>query len=229
MKIPKDKTAILIFANSAAKEALEKPFFKSKEVFYELNKQILRKVKNTGIPYFWISEKEQIGYSFGERYINAIEFVFKQGFENVIAIGNDSPELQSKDLIAAKAKLDQDNIILGPSKDGGYYLLGIQKNHFNQNFFLSLPWQTSKLRNDLVSYFSSKKIKITFLKSLDDIDSVPDIKNWIAGYRNINFKLKKLFLQILFTPRKVFKNYISIYSLLISENFFNKGSPSSVF
>ncbi len=223
------QTAILIFANSAEKEALEKPFFKSRELFLELNRQVLLKVENSGIPYFWISEKEQIGRSFGERYINAIQSVFEKGYENVIAIGNDSPELQSKDLIAAKAKLDQDNIILGPSKDGGYYLLGIQKKHFNHNFFLSLAWQTSKLRNDLVSYFSSKKIKIAFLKSLDDIDSVPDIKNLIAGYKKINFKLKKLFLQILFTPRKIFKKYISVRSILISENFFNKGSPLSVF
>jgi len=219
------QTVILIFANSAEKEALEKPFFKSHELFLELNRQVLQKVENSGIPYFWISEKEQIGCSFGERYINAIQSVFEKGYENVIAIGNDSPELQSKDLITTAKKLQQKKIVLGPSKDGGYYLLGIQKNHFNHTFFLSLPWQTTTLRNQLTSYFSSKKIEINYLKLLEDIDTIPDIKNLIAGYKKLNARLKKLLLQILYTPKKVFIKCIVVPIILFSEILLNKGSP----
>ena len=81
-----NKTAILIFANSAAKEVERKEFL-STEIFSALNKQTLKKAKKSKLPYFVVSEKEQIGISFGERFTNAIDLIFKKGFDNVIYSG----------------------------------------------------------------------------------------------------------------------------------------------
>ena len=96
-----NQTAILIFANSAEFEAIQKPFQSSQLLFDALNLQTLKVVKKTGIPYFLSSEKNQTGNSFGERFTNAIQSVYDKGFENVITIGNDTPHLQSQHILKA--------------------------------------------------------------------------------------------------------------------------------
>ena len=88
-----DKTAILIFANSAQKEAALKPFQSSKALYHLLNTKTIATAKKAGLPFFHYSESEQVGYSFGERFTSAITSVFNKGFENIIVIGNDTPHL----------------------------------------------------------------------------------------------------------------------------------------
>jgi len=107
------KIAILIFANSAEYEAKQKPFQSSEVLFDVLNAQILKVVKNTGLPYFLSSEKNQIGATFGERFTNAIESIYNRGFEAVVTIGNDTPHLQTKHILTAVHQLKQNDIVLG--------------------------------------------------------------------------------------------------------------------
>ena len=135
-----DKTAILIFANSAQKEAVLKPFKSSKALYHLLNTKTIATAKKTGLPFFHYSESEQVGYSFGERFTNAITSVFNKGFENIIVIGNDTPHLTKKHLLKAEENLKQQHCVLGPSKDGGFYSMGLRKSHFNIGSFLKLPW-----------------------------------------------------------------------------------------
>ena len=223
MKI--EKTAILIFANSAHQEAVNKPFCKSSALFDLLNKETIQKVKRSGLPYFLFSEEEQIGETFGERYTNAIQFVYDQGFENVITIGNDTPQLQTSQLIETARKLEDTPIILGPSKDGGYYMMGLNKSQFNFESFLNLPWQTSQLTKHISRLLAVQKIKIVFLKMLTDIDSISYIELVLNGFRNIGYTLKKILLSLFSSE----KNTISFSPLFFQntskENHFNKGSP----
>ena len=73
------KTAILIFANSAKEEANANPL--QIVLFFEtLTNETINKVKQTGLPYFHFTEKQQIGNSFGARFTNAIQSVFDKGF-----------------------------------------------------------------------------------------------------------------------------------------------------
>lgn len=219
------KTAILIFANSAQKEAVNKPFSKSSALFNELNKQTLLKVKRSGLPYFLFSEEEQTGATFGERYTSAIQFVYDQGFENVITVGNDTPQLQTSQLKETAQKLEKNPIILGPSKDGGYYMMGLNKSQFNSETFLKLPWQTSKLTEHILRLLTTQEIKIVFLKMLADIDAISDIKNVLEGFRNIGFTLKKILLS-LFASEIITILYSPFFFQNTSKEInFNKGSP----
>lgn len=219
------KTAILIFANSAQQEAVNKPFRKSSAIFDVLNKQTLQKVKRSKLPYFLISEEEQKGETFGERYTNAIQFVYDQGFENVITVGNDTPQLQTSQLIETAKKLEENPIILGPSKDGGYYMMGLNKSQFNLETFLNLPWQTSQLTKRISRLLSARKIKIVFLKMLADIDNISDAKSVLNDFRNISAKLKKILLS-LFSSEKIIISYSPFFFQNSSEEInYNKGSP----
>jgi len=166
------KIAILIFANSAEYEAKQKPFQSSEVLFDVLNAQILKVVKNTGLPYFLSSEKNQIGATFGERFTNAIESIYNRGFEAVVTIGNDTPHLQTKHILTAVHQLKQNDIVLGPSKDGGFYLMGLKQSYFNNETFLKLPWQTSRLQRSISRLVSSNHINLSYLETLSDIDSI---------------------------------------------------------
>ncbi|GHC47404.1 TIGR04282 family arsenosugar biosynthesis glycosyltransferase [Ulvibacter litoralis] len=219
------KTAILIFAQSAQREGTLKPFKQSVVLFEELNKQTLRKVEKSGLPYFLFSEKEQVGNTFAKRYTNAIEAIYQKGFENIITIGNDTPHLQTKQLTETAKTLEQNPIVLGPSTDGGYYLMGLKKSHFNPSDFLKLPWGTSSLTRVISKLFSAKKTRIVFLKVLQDIDAVSDIKKILNSFKYIAVSLIKLLHSILSSEKTVLTKNSLFLENLLHQSYFNKGSP----
>mgnify|MGYP001036233163 CR=1 FL=1 len=220
----KNNTALLVFANSAQKDAERKSFLSS-DVFSALNQQTLKTVKKSGITFFHFSEKNQVGHSFGERFSNAIEAVFNKGFSNVITIGNDTPHLKSHHLVAALHQLEKNDLVLGPSKDGGFYLMGIKKALFNKETFLKLPWQTSRLQKCITSISATKKLQISFLELLNDIDSKEDIKKIIHSFKAIPTSILKLLFVFFRIEKKQFIHKKTAYQTVLFSQYFNKGSP----
>lgn len=222
------KTAIVIFAHSAEYEATVKPFQYSKEVFESLNKRTLQIVKTTNLPYFVFTEKEQVGVTFGERFTNAVQSVYDLNYDSVLVIGNDTPHLTSNQLNKANKKLSTSDIVLGSSIDGGFYLLGIKREHFNANIFLKLPWQSQSLNGALTKLFKVKAIKVSYLEKLRDIDSIHDIEKLFNSFKTVYSNLFQLFL-IIISKIKTTYSSIKITSLfLFQSNFYNKGSPISI-
>lgn len=219
------KTAILIFAHSAEYEATVKPFLYSKEVFQSLNQRTLEVAKNTKLPYFLVTEREQVGANFGERFTNAMQSVYDLGYESLIVIGNDTPQLTTSQLNNAHSKLVQNEIVLGTSQDGGFYLLGIRKEHFTAETFLKLPWQKQNLNKEIIQLFTAHSVNIFFLKKLLDIDNHQDIQKIVNFFRKVYGCLFRLILQI--TYRKIFYSvtFPALFPTLNLTNTYNKGSP----
>src|SRR6056297_789575 len=218
-------TAILIFANSAHTELAHKPIPKGEGLFEVLTKETLQKVQATGLPFFHISDKEQKGSSFGERFTNAIQEVFQNGFENIITIGNDTPQLQTAHLLKANAALNEGKTVLGPSLDGGFYLMGIHKSNFDQKTFEKLPWQHCSLFNRITFLLKLTKSNLYKLPILSDIDTLTDVKR-LASYRksisSAVLQLLALFLQ----PVKELQTILSsLFSAILLTQQYNKGSP----
>jgi len=221
----RSKTAILIFANSAEKEIISKSF-SDKSLFETLNTQTLNIAKKTGLAYFLFSEKQQIGNSFGERFTNAIQSVYDKGFDTVITIGNDTPHLTSKHILKTVEKLKQHTVVLGPSTDGGFYLMGLNKSQFKKELFLKLPWQTSKLSRSITKLTSSNKLAISYLEVLTDIDTASDIKLVIDSYKTLSKAIYRLLLQSLSIVKKVISYHcINLENFILNPQF-NKGSPA---
>ncbi|MEZ4859093.1 MAG: DUF2064 domain-containing protein [Flavobacteriaceae bacterium] len=222
----KRNTAILIFAQTALKESRKKGFKNSELLFEELNKQIIKKAAKSGLPYFHFSEKEQIGETFGERYTHAIEHIFSKGYENVITIGNDSPQLTTSHLIETAKFLENGNqLALGPSIDGGYYLMGISKARFNKHLFLNLPWQTSKIRSSILKVLSLKEEDVILFDALQDIDVFADIKRFSRFSKNLSKKILYILYAILFSKKEEGIYQISFFLRTTTDSLFNKGSP----
>jgi glycosyltransferase A (GT-A) superfamily protein (DUF2064 family) len=221
-----NNTAILIFANSAEFEAIQKPFKSSEVLFDALNSHTLNIVKKTGLSYFLSSEKNQTGDSFGERFTNAIQSVYNKGFETVITIGNDTPQLKTNHILRAVHYLQQNDIVLGPSKDGGFYLMGLKQSYFNSETFLKLPWQTSKLRRSISRLVISKHIKLSYLEILSDIDTIRDTETIIDSFRGIPRHIKQLLLPYISVEKKITNSLFSSIETSIQALLFNKGSPA---
>lgn len=219
------KTAILIFAHTAEYEAKVKPFQYSKEVFESLNQRTLELVKKTNLPYFVVTEKEQIGSTFGERFTHAIESVYDLNYDSVIVIGNDTPHLTANQLTSANRKLSTSDIVFGSSIDGGFYLLGIKREHFDANLFLKLPWQSQILNAALTKYFKVNAIKVAYLEKLRDIDSLHDIKKLFNSFKTVYGNLFQLFLIIFSKIKKTIYEIEVSPVFLFQSNFYNKGSP----
>nr|WP_321226942.1 DUF2064 domain-containing protein [uncultured Psychroserpens sp.] len=220
-----NKTAILIFANSAKFEATQKPFQSSEALFNALNRHTVKIVEKSGLPYFLSSEKNQIGSSFGERFTNAIQSVYDKGYENVVTIGNDTPHLQTNHILKAVHQLQQNDIVLGPSKDGGFYLMGLKKSHFNVETFLKLPWQTSALSRNISRLTSSQNINLSYLETLSDIDTISDAKTIIDSFRSISKYIKQLLQQYISVEKKIISSLFSSIETSTQTLLFNKGSP----
>ncbi|WP_298898290.1 DUF2064 domain-containing protein [uncultured Psychroserpens sp.] len=223
-----NKTAILIFANTAKFEAAQKQFQSSEVLFDALNTQTLKIVERAGLPYFHSSEKNQVGSTFGERFTNAIQSVYEKGFDAIITIGNDTPHLQTKHILKAVQQLEQNDVVLGPSKDGGFYLMGLKQSNFNVETFLKLPWQTSGLNRSISRLIRSKKVNLYYLETLSDIDKTSDIKAVMSRFERISNDLKQLLKAYISIEKRIYYTSINLVSILSKDTYFNKGSPSLV-
>lgn len=225
LKLQHTKTAILIFSLSQEAENLRKPFLQKKDTVSKLNALIKEKVCSLGVDYFHYTEKEQKGNNFGERYVNTVSEIFNKGYNHVITVGNDTLGLEKKHLRAAIKSVENNEIPIGPSYDGGFYLLGLHKDQFNKESFLSLPWESSILYKELQSLLSEKEITTTPLPYLYDLDEELDINKNIKSLSFLKIKALKLLqnLQVLILREcKSILQKVKTTSLNLP---YNKGSP----
>jgi len=215
--------AILIFANSSSKETKRKNLFQEGDFFDYLNKKIIQKAKKTSFDVVLFDETSQKGNTFGERFTNAVETTFTKGYQKVIAIGNDSPDLKVNHLKETFTKLENQQSVLGPSLDGGAYLIALDKNLFNKQQFLELPWQTNLLFTALRKLLA-QSTKVTQLPYLKDIDNLNDLKTFLFRF-NTSKELQLIIKSITPSLSKTFYYLHPILTIGFTTNLFNKGSP----
>ncbi|MGB1042489.1 MAG: DUF2064 domain-containing protein [Tenacibaculum sp.] len=220
------QTAILIFAFSAKKEASQKVFNKSEALFKTLNEKTIAKAKKTGVDVIVSTEVQQIGCTFGERFSNAIQAVFNKGYQQVITIGNDSPNLKTQQLLTALNNLQKGIVTLGPTLDGGTYLIAFNKHQFYPSVFKNISWKTSKVITELKEYFKTQKAKTKQLVYLTDVDTQKDLF-FLAkkSTKRLSF-LSNFIIDIAITTTVVYHNLYTSKKHI--HCYYNKGSPSLI-
>lgn len=176
-------TALILFTRAAEEEAQYKNILPShaypqqKTVFEYLNQSAEAVLAATGLPYFVISAQEQSGNHFGERLYDALEKVFRQGFAQVLVIGNDCPQLKPADITQATQLFTRHEVILGPCTNGGIYLLGITYRQFKTVPHLNhIPWHTGRVFANLKSYFENKTVPVACLARYADVNNKQDLQ-----------------------------------------------------
>lgn len=218
-------TAVLIFANSSKEEIRSKHLQRGEMLFDSLNNSVIRKVKQSKLTYFHISEKQQCGASFGERFTNALQSIFDKGFDKIIAIGNDTPHLQTAHIKTAAEALIKGNTVVGPSLDGGFYLVGIHKCDFNKEKFTKLPWQKITLLKSLLENLKENQSAVIQLPVFRDIDDMRDLLSLVGYIKTISISLQKLFAICIAVKQQFYVLQDNFYISQLSQNPYNKGSP----
>jgi len=218
-------TAILIFANTPTEEVKRKNIVNGHDLFEHLNNKTYLEAKKTDLDVILYSEELQKGDSFGERFSNAIAYAFSKGYKHIISIGNDSPDLKAKHLTIASENLQQNILTLGPSLDGGTYLIAIAKEQFNKQDFAKLPWQTPKLLASLQNYLKHKDTIVQQLERLKDVDTTTDLHYFLYRFKNSNALLKEIIFTIISSLKRIPFFHFYAYKTQFFTTHYNKGSP----
>jgi uncharacterized protein len=123
----------------------------------------------------------QMGDGLGERLKKAFETVFSLGFESVAAIGTDSPDLPLSHLQEPFRLLEEEgaDVVFGPAADGGYYLVAFRS--FCPGLFRDIPWSTNRVLEKSMEAAASLGLKVACLPVWHDMDTVEDLKRFLAS------------------------------------------------
>ena len=116
----------------------------------------------------------------GERIEHAISGAFQRGARTVLCIGGDCPSLHPQHLEEADEQLrsGQSDLVLGPSPDGGYYLIGLREAH--PQLFKHIRWSSVHTMDDTLRNAKSIGLRTHSLEAMNDIDTIDDLLAAIA-------------------------------------------------
>jgi rSAM/selenodomain-associated transferase 1 len=114
----------------------------------------------------------QEGSDLGARMYNAFKQGFRDNYKNIVLIGSDLWDLDQLIVEKSFQALENYEFVLGPTYDGGYYLIGM--NQLQQEVFLNIKWSSKTVFKDTMRHV--KKIPHHILSTLNDIDTFEDLK-----------------------------------------------------
>ena len=139
-----------------------------------------RWTRELGIKKFNLQGNGCLGEKMKRQIMLNKKFCTQKKIKNIIFIGTDLPDLCQLDLLNTIKELKQNDLILGPSNDGGYWLIGLSANVISKHLylpFINIGWGKENVLKNTVDNFSSTKLKYKFLDKKIDIDTIIDIEN----------------------------------------------------
>ena len=189
-----NKNLILVFVRNPelgkvktrlAKTIGDKDALKIYTILLQHTESVLHKVSSDKVVYYseeiqsndlWdnalYQKKLQKGADLGARMQNAFETAFKDTYEKVVIVGSDLFDLNPNHIKEAFTALENHEVVLGPSLDGGYYLLGMKKMH--PAVFKNKQWGTDSVLESTLKNLNQQNVKL--LEALNDIDTFEDLK-----------------------------------------------------
>lgn len=126
----------------------------------------------------------QRGPDLGSRLANTFAQLFAQGYGAAMAIDSDTPTLpplylqQAIDLIATPGV----DLVLGPSEDGGYYLIGLRKLY--RDLFEDMAWSTAEVMPETIRRAETQGLRVACLPTWFDIDTADDLERLQASLQS---------------------------------------------
>jgi rSAM/selenodomain-associated transferase 1 len=158
-------------------------------------KDTIEKVNRLGIPFFiYYTPKNkkddfvrllpdnftlmpQFGNDLGKKIYHGFNTAFKMDYTSAIALASDVPDLPPSFLVESVNKLKHFDSVMGPSFDGGYYLIGLKKNEACQNLFQGIKWSTESVYTETMKKIQKRKISCYQLTPWRDIDLIEDLEH----------------------------------------------------
>lgn len=114
----------------------------------------------------------------GERMIHAFDMTFEQGAQHVIIIGSDVPTLPDAFVHAAVDDVRETDCVIGPTLDGGYYLIGINQKAWPRarELFKGVDWSTDSVLRATVANAGTAQVELRILPGWYDVDNIDDLR-----------------------------------------------------
>jgi len=128
----------------------------------------------------WLPEEQfvlQQGSDVGARMDNAVRVLLDRGAEKVVLTGADIPDLSGRIIESAFQELTRADIVIGPARDGGYYLIGMKSPH--PEIFRNIPWSTPRVLEDTLMELRRLRLSVTLIERLSDMDTVEDLQHFL--------------------------------------------------
>lgn len=191
-------TAVLLFSLPTALAAARKGFAgpqadRNRAFWGTLHQLTTAKVNAAGLPCIRsgsVVPAPDYSASFGEQLQTAVSATLALGYEHVLVIGNDCPDLRVSDLRTAASALLQGRLPVGYDQRGGVFLFALDRRFLSVGStsetasFQALPWQTSQLGLALTQYLDLSFGQVVSLSAVRaDWNEQADIRsgNWLLG------------------------------------------------
>ena len=131
----------------------------------------------------WVGEgwllRPQHGATLGERLARATGEAFASGAQHVVAIGTDSPWLNAHDIEEAFAALERADVVVGPTEDGGYYLIGLSRSI--PALFEGIAWSSPSVYAQTLAQARTLDLRVHTLRLGYDVDRPEDLERLIKA------------------------------------------------
>lgn len=125
----------------------------------------------------------QVGDDLGAKLQHIFDAEFARGARSVCAVGSDSPTLPRHLIDHAFRALAWERVVLGPSFDGGYWLVGAQRPP--PDLFSNIPWSTPRVLNRTLAELRSQEVTPYLLPFWYDLDEAADLETLVWHLRNL--------------------------------------------
>jgi rSAM/selenodomain-associated transferase 1 len=147
----------------------------------------------------WLKVRVQGRGNLGTRLARALAELAAAGYSRVVVIGTDSPTLSSGRLRRAFALLGRADAVLGPARDGGYYLIGLQPRAANlRRLFRGIEWGTPRTFRQTRQRIRAARLRLRLLPVGDDVDTAADLarlRRALRGRRGLQ-PLRRFFARL---------------------------------
>ncbi len=120
----------------------------------------------------------QVGADLGSRLEAAFASLRAGGVRKTVALGSDSPTVNPAWIARAVASLDAHDVVIGPTEDGGYYLIGLRADA--PELFRGIPWSTDRVARATLDRAGAIGLAVDVLPAWYDIDDIPTLRRALA-------------------------------------------------
>lgn len=123
---------------------------------------------------------ETVAPNLGECLFLALRSLLDKGYRSVCLLNSDSPTLPTSYLVTAATALsaDGDRMVIGPSTDGGYYLIGLKQAH--RRLFEDITWSTEQVFNQTMERAREIGLEVLVLPTWYDVDDATSLRTLIG-------------------------------------------------
>jgi hypothetical protein len=153
--LARSQTPVLIFFDPADKENEVRQWLKNSSYYYA-----------------------QQGNDLGAKMHHAFTKAFSLGFSQLILIGSDVPAIDITLINTAFSQLATHNSVIGPARDGGYYLVGFGQDSYNAFVFEQMEWSNAQVYAKTLEKLKQVNCTYSVLETKTDIDEFPDLVHY---------------------------------------------------